>query len=374
MSLKEIRNLLWTLIIFTLTTACGSVSNPDVAVGQLEVENGFKASQVDSIESVLSKYPNGTQLSIAVMKDSSVQYYGSKRQNDTLLTIENSDKVFEIGSLTKVFTSTLLADLSIKGEVELDHPIQKYLDFSLKDSLAITFKQLANHTSGLPRIPSGFVWESFWHMDNPYKDYDEEKLQNYLTSEIELKTEPGTNFQYSNIGAGLLGYVLTQVADISYEELLQEHIFRPLNMQSSTTERKLIENRLITGLSKRGNPTSNWDLASLKGAGAILSTTRDLVKFGLANFDSSNTVLNLQRQKTFSVDENMDIALGWLILNQEKGDPWYFHNGGTGGYRSAMVLDVEDRDGIVVLSNISSGHKYSTDIDNLAKNLLKSVQ
>ncbi|GAA5520234.1 hypothetical protein Asal01_00165 [Fodinibius salicampi] len=84
---------------------------------------------------------------------------------------------------------------------------------------------------GLPRSPSGFIRELLWHMDNPYKDYDEEKLRNYMSNKMESENERGKVFQYSNIGAGILGYVLTQFEDQSYEEMLQQVIFQPLDMQ-----------------------------------------------------------------------------------------------------------------------------------------------
>ncbi|MFH5834416.1 serine hydrolase domain-containing protein, partial [Halalkalibaculum sp. DA384] len=171
--------------------------------------------------------------------DSTATFYGAVRTNDTLKTIDNKSSVFEIGSLSKVFTAALLADLATENKLQLDQPIQAHLDFPLHDSLQITFKQLANHTSGLPRIPSGFVWESLWHMDNPYKEYDEDKLRKYMGNEIELAGEPGTSWQYSNIGAGILGYTLTQIEDQSYEEMLQQRVFNPLGMQHSTTRREL---------------------------------------------------------------------------------------------------------------------------------------
>lgn len=357
------------LVIFA---ACGSVSNPDTAINNLEPRPGITSAQVDSVFQTLRYFPNRTQLSIALINDSTVNFYGGIRVNDTLKTIANSNRAFEIGSLSKVFTSTLLAELATEDELKLDDPIQRYLDFPLNDSLQITFRQLANHTSGLPRIPSGFVWESLWHLDNPYKDYDENKLREYMTEQMSLDGQQDSTFQYSNIGAGILGYVLTQIEGKSYEEMLQQRIFVPLNMRNSTTRRQLVEDILVQGLNKRGHTTSNWDLGGIPGAGAIVSTARDLTRYVQANFNTTNQTLQLQQQSTFRVSDERDLALGWFIRKQDN-KRLHWHSGGTGGYRSIMVLDIYARKGIVVLSNISSGHEQAGRISSLGFTLLRSM-
>lgn len=349
------------------------LTNPDAAVNRLEVRPGVSQTQIDTIAAALSPFPDRTQFSIALIDDSATVFYGAVRSNDTLKTINNSEAVFEIGSLSKVFTSTLLADLVHRQKLQLDQPINEYLNFPLHRNISVTFKQLSSHTSGLPRIPDGFVWESLLHMENPYKDYDEDKLREYLTEEMELKAEPGTEFQYSNIGAGILGYTLTQIEQKSYEELLQEIIAGPLQMPSTTTQREKFDGRLLRGLSKRGKPTSYWDFGAIPGAGAILSTAKDLVKFARANFDPDNEVLALQQQKTFTIDEDRDMALGWFILKRESGEMWHWHNGGTGGFRSSKVLDVAGRKAVVILSNISAGHSHARTVDRLSYALLESL-
>jgi CubicO group peptidase (beta-lactamase class C family) len=145
-------------------------------------------------------------------------------------------------------------------------------------------------------------------------------------------------------------------------------------MPSSTTQRESVSDKLVTGLSKRGNPTSYWDFGALAGAGAILSTAEDLVKFAKANFNPNNEVLALQRQKTFTIDKDRQMALGWFILKWASVDHWYWHNGGTGGFRSSMALDAVDRKGVIVLSNISAGHSHAASIDRLSFGLLESLQ
>jgi len=362
------------LLFFFLAvfTACGSVSNPDTAVNKLEPNTGVSSTQIDSIFQTLRYFPNQTQFSIAFITDSSVTFYGAVRTNDTLKTIDNKSKVFEIGSLSKVFTAALLADLVTENKLQLDQPIQAYLDFPLHDSLQITFKQLANHTSGLPRIPSGFVWESLWHMDNPYKDYDENKLRDYMSNEMEPANEPGTSWQYSNIGMGILGYMLSHIEDKTYEEMLQQRIFDPLDMQHSTTRRALVSDKLVHGLTKRGKVATNWDLGAIPGAGAIVSTVEDLTKFVQANFDPNNEAMRLQKQKTFTVNNDRDMALGWFIRKQGTKQV-YWHSGGTGGYRSMLTLLPDSKKGVVILSNISSGHDHAGRISSLGFSLLENL-
>lgn len=351
--------------LFIVATGCSSVSNPDAAVNELEVSPGLNQAQVDSIFRTLSYFPNETQFAIAVFSDTSAMYYGAIRRQDTVRTIDNYYSVFEIGSISKVFTSVLLADLVQKNRVQLDQPIQDHLDFQLNDSLQTTFKQLANHSSGLPRVPPNFVWESLLHMDNPYKDYDETKLREYMREDMVTVREPGNSFRYSNIGAGMLGYVLTRVSGESYETMLQQRVFTPLDMQHSTTVRTKVEELLVDGLTKRGNIATKWDFDALKGAGAILSTAEDLAKFGRAHFDMTLPFLQLPLRSTNQIDETREVGLGWMISKRNSTDRWHWHNGGTGGYRSSIALNIADNKGVVILSNISSGHTHSGKIDLL---------
>ncbi|MGK7369238.1 MAG: serine hydrolase domain-containing protein [Candidatus Halalkalibacterium sp. M3_1C_030] len=362
------------LMLSGILTGCRSVSNPDKAINRLLIDRGISNKQAEYIGSTLALYPNGTQLSIALVDSSGVIYYGAVREGDTLLTMANENGVFEIGSLSKVFTSAIMVDLAARNRLKIEQPIRNYLGISMHEGSRITFKQLSNHTSGLPRIPDGFIWESLWHLDNPYKDYDEGKLCDYLENEIELISEAGEMYRYSNIGAGILGYVLTVIEVKDYEQLFREVIAVPFGMNRSTTVRDSVSQYLVSGLTKRGSRAENWDLGALKGAGAILSTAKDLSRFIIANFDEENEVFNLQRKETFRIDREKGIALGWFILDQETGTSWHWHNGGTGGYRSSMVLDVEDRLGVVVLSNISAGHSHAANIDSLSFLLLEGLQ
>ena len=149
-------------------------------------------------------FPNNTQLSVAVIINGKVNYYGVQIINDALVPVENQDNVFEIGSLTKVFTSTILADLVVEGKLKLSDKVNSHYPFLFKNKTQLTFESLANHTSGLPRLPQNL------HNDevNPYKSYGAKELDYYLSNQLKLSSLTNNVYDYSNLGAGLLGYTI----------------------------------------------------------------------------------------------------------------------------------------------------------------------
>jgi CubicO group peptidase (beta-lactamase class C family) len=360
-----------SVLILLLFVSCSSVSEPEKAVNELQVTDDLTQAEIDSIASALSLFPDGTQFSIAFISDSGASFYGAHRNNDELMTIDNHDRVFEIGSISKVFTSTLLAHAIHDSIISKDQTVRSALDIEMSGDPGFTFLQLSNHTSGLPRLPGGYTFNFLWNMSNPYKIFDVEELKTYLRNDLILSRDPGEAHSYSNLGAGLLGLFLSELENNSYENLLQSKIFEPMEMNRSTTNRVMVEDYLVTGLTKRGGSAENWDLAALAGAGGILSTSEDLTRFIQANFNPDNPVLSLQREATYQVNENMDVGMGWFILKRESGARWYWHNGGTGGYRTSLVMDPERKIGVVVLSNISAGHSESGKIDRLSFDLME---
>lgn len=327
---------------------------------------------MDMIFGALKTLPVNTQFSIALIENGKTTFVGAKRDKDTVIRIENYQKVFEIGSITKVFTSTLLSELVMNGRVDLAKNFDDGLELNVRDNSKITFQQLANHTSGLPRLPTNLI---LFAVDpaNPYRGYDEARLKEYLSTQLKVAQEPGTKYEYSNLAVGLLGYVISKIENKSYEDLLQEKIFRKYKMTNSTTDRVKIEERLVKGIGVSGSEVSNWDLAVLMGAGGILSSAEDLSKFAIAQFDESNKVLTLTRQKTFDISENMSIGLGWHILKTD-GREIFNHNGGTGGYRSSMSVEPKSKRGVIVLSNLTAFHSDSKNIDTLCGDLLKTLE
>lgn len=327
--------------------------------------------KIDSIlEKNLAKFPNNTQVSIAILNGDKTQYIGVLRENDTLKVIDNKENIFEIGSITKVFNSVLFSNMVNEGKASVKETLKDNFDFTLKNGNDITLQQLANHTSGLPRLPSNMMPLLMVKPNNPYADYSTELLEKDLKNEVVLDAEPNSKYAYSNYGAGLLGYILTKKAGKDYETLLQEFIFNPLKMDRSSSDLKKIEkNLLIKGLDASGKEISNWDFTDvLVGAGGIKSNIANMEKFARKNFEN-NTIYNLPQQPTFSINDNFKIGLGWHIsVKDNKETLW--HNGATAGYRSCMVIDKERKKAIIILSNVSAFHSNSGNIDTICFNLL----
>jgi D-alanyl-D-alanine-carboxypeptidase/D-alanyl-D-alanine-endopeptidase len=272
----------------------------------------------------------------------------------------DGDTVFEIGSITKVFTATLLADMVARGEVSYDDPVSKFLPPNVRmpsrGGRSITLLDLATHSSGLPRLPSNFAPKD---PTNPYADYTVQQMYDFLSS-YELPREIGAQYEYSNLGAGLLGHVLALRAGTSYEQLVTARILKPLGMtDSAITLSPGMRDRLATGHTLTGDRAANWDIPTLAGAGALRSTVNDMMKFLAANLEAGKGDLSKALGETHPARRTagtpeMSIGLGWHI-RLAGGTNVVWHNGGTGGYHSFIGFDEKTRTGVVVLHN-SSGN------------------
>lgn len=312
-------------------------------------------------------FPNNTQLSIAIIQNGNTNYYGIIKVNDTIKPDENQKRVFEIGSITKVFTSTVLASLVVHKKIKLTDEINSYYPFAFKDNIKINFEQLANHTSGLPRLPENL---DLSNEINPYKSYGKTELEAYLKNLLKLENEPSETYSYSNLGTGLLGYTLGLSQKTSFQNLLQKIVFDKYKMNNSYTSSQNLGNLLIKGLDKKGEIVSNWDFDVLFGAGGILSTTEDLAKFAKAQFNPKNKELELTRKTTFEIKGNTKIGLGWHKLESENAKDLLWHNGGTGGYSSSIVMKVEEKTAVIILSNVSD---INDEIDALSYELINKT-
>ena len=275
----------------------------------------------------------------------------------------DGNSVFEIGSISKVFTSTVLAQLVQEGKVRLDDPAQKYLPATVhlptRNGKAITLGNLAMQNSGLPRMPSNFAPAN---PANPYADYTVQQMYDFLSG-FQLARDPGAEFEYSNLGVGLLGHILSRVTGMSYEEMERQRVWTPLGMSNTAiTFTPWMKAHLAVGHDPRGNVTSNWDVTTLAGAGAIRSTTNDMLKFLDANLHPERGAL--QRAMAFAQQQrapagNMGIGLNWLII-RSGADTIKWHNGGTGGYRTFIGFDPARKTGVVVMTN--SGGEGADDV------------
>jgi D-alanyl-D-alanine-carboxypeptidase/D-alanyl-D-alanine-endopeptidase len=328
------------LILFLSTSSYGPsrLKLPDDVVNSIEkrIEFGLNPSIVVGI----------------IDKDGPHYFnFGKKSDNGTEA---NEHTIYEIGSITKVFTATLLSQQVIDGKLKLDDAIKNYLPSQVKipqwGANEITFGNLSDHTSGLPRLPSNM---SPSDPGNPYADYTVDQMYSFLSG-YKLTRDVGSAYEYSNLAQGLLGHILALNAGVTYESLMIKTIARPLGMKETkiTLDKKMKKN-LAIGHDK-GVVAKNWDLPTLAGAGAIRSSTHDMIKFISANLGFLNTSLQAAMKKTHEVRHDkagsMRVGLGWHIAKGKNGDV-IWHNGGTGGYMAFAGFVKESGEGVVLLTN-----------------------
>jgi D-alanyl-D-alanine-carboxypeptidase/D-alanyl-D-alanine-endopeptidase len=277
-----------------------------------------------------------------------------------------ADTEFEIGSVTKTFTALLLADAVVRGRASLDDPVTKYVAAPglARDGKAVTLGQLATHTSGLPRLPKNLAPAN---PADPYADYDAGKLEAFLAGDI-LQHAPGSEYEYSNLGMGLLGYALT-ASEGGYEKALRERVLAPLRMSDTAIVLSAAQRgRFASGHDIQMQPVGPWRLDALAGAGALRSTPADMAKYLAAAIDPSPTPLAAawKLAETPAADgpsPSLRMALAWHVATRD-GRSVVWHNGQTGGFAAMVAFDPVAREGVVVLSNAAIG------VDDLALHLL----
>lgn len=265
----------------------------------------------------------------------------------------DGDTVFEIGSMTKVFTSHLLAQMVLDGTVSLDDPVALYLPESAampeRGGAQITLRNLSHHDSGLPRLPDNLAPAD---MANPYVDYGEAQLLEFL-ADYELTRDIGSEVEYSNLGVGLLGYALARAEGTDYATLLQRRILDPLGMDDTGIAFDAdMKERYAVPLDGYLRPTSAWDLAILAGAGGMSSTGEDIAKFLAASLDYDSPIAEATRLMASETRPapGYTAGLGWGLRSTPMG-PIAAHGGGTGGFRSHMAVQPATGRAVVVLTN-----------------------
>ena len=281
------------------------------------------------------------------------------------------ESVFEIGSITKTFTASLLAQMTQSGEVTLDGPAQAYAPAGLQlpahNGKQITLGYLSEQTSGLPRLPGNLNPAS---MANPYADYTVAQLNDFL-GHYALARAPGEAFEYSNLGVGLLGHLLATRAGVSYETLARTRILDPLGMKmTAITLTSDMKAALAQGHDARGQPAGLWDIPTLAGAGGLRSNMTDMLKYLDANVGAPKN--DLERAMRFAQQPRakagvMRIGLNWFTQTTPSGMEIVWHNGASGGYGAYIGFDQKRGVGVVLLSNSSGG------ADDIAFHLLDTV-
>jgi serine-type D-Ala-D-Ala carboxypeptidase/endopeptidase len=277
----------------------------------------------------------------------------------------DGDTIFEIGSVSKVFTSLLLADMVNRKEVALDDSAGRYLlehvRMPERSGKSITLLDLSTHFSGLPPLPSNLKL-------TPNAPYTVDDLYQVLSG-YRLPRDPGSEFEYSNLGAGLLGHLLAHHAGMDYESLIRSRITEPLSMPNTGIAfSPSIKQRMATGHNSLLAPVANLELPTLAGAGALRSSVNDMLTFLEAFLGYKESPLAPAMKAMLDVRRpagQAKIGLAWIIYSTD-GLEFAWHNGATGGFRSFVGYDPKQRFGVIVLANAFT----PTGVDDIGLHLL----
>jgi len=290
---------------------------------------------------------------VGLIDGDKVEYfsYGKTALENGTDVDENS--VFEIGSISKTFTAIMVAQEILKGNIKMSDPIQKFFPEGVtvptRNDRVITIKDIATHSSALPRMPDNFEPSN---PGNPYADYTIPLAYEFMSS-VELTRDIGSQYEYSNFGMGMLGHILELNYNKSFEELLIERIANPLGM---TNTRVVFTDNMKAHLAKghaNGVEVENWDLPAMAGAGAIRSTATDMVKYLKANMGMTPSPLYDAMKMTHEVaykNDKQDFSIG-MAWHYGLDDTVVWHNGGTGGYISFAGFLKGTNKGVVVFTN-----------------------
>ncbi|MCP4215844.1 MAG: serine hydrolase [bacterium] len=328
--------------------------------------NQTNAAEKENIMKLLKErvdtYKQATGIVVGLIdeKGNRVYCYGKMAANREKVT---ADTLYEIGSITKVFTAIILADMAEKGELKLTDPVSKYLPKEVKlaayKGREITLMDLVTHTSGLPRMPGHFAPADPF---NPYADYTVKQLYTFI-ADWEPTRAAGESHAYSNLGVGLLGHVLALKAGMPYETLVKQRVLNPLEMEDTMiTVPAALAPRFASGHNRGLELAKYWDLPTLAGAGALRSTANDLLVFLAANMGLHKSTLAASMKKIqnpspenggpyMEIQKDRDfVAMGWHI-RKGHGSSITHHGGGTGGFRTFIAFDAQKKQGVVVLAN-----------------------
>jgi len=337
------------------------------------VQSSIEHTIDDLVDSLALQYtlrPNTSGLAVGVLNQgrTSYYYYGETTKGNKVLP--GPETLFEIGSITKTFTATLLAHMALQDSIKLDDSIIKYLPDSTAQNSnlkGITFRNLATHTSGLPRLPSNLSPPDSL---DPYKNYDRGALFSYL-KQYEQRHKPDSIYEYSNLGYGLLGELLAYKMNTSYNELIKDIISVPLNLPS-LSEFPDGENLkgFIPTYNKKGELTPHWHFLALSAAGSLKATAPDLLKYAEANINPPKTTLGkaitLTHKPSWLLSEIEDLGLAWHITI-DNFQELFWHNGGTFGSSSFIAFVPEKKVAVVILSNAAQS------VDNLGLVIIKKL-
>jgi D-alanyl-D-alanine-carboxypeptidase/D-alanyl-D-alanine-endopeptidase len=339
-----------------LLAACVGRASPASAQAPFPPDSALRVMLRDVVAT-----GRATGIVVGLLDSSGGRHFFAEGRSDHDRLRLDEHTVMEIGSITKVFTATVLAEMARSEEVALHDPVSKFLPPTVRvpsrSGLPITLLDLATHYSGLPRLPDNMARGE---PAGAYARYTVGKMYAFLST-YQLPRDPGSGYEYSNFGVGLLGHALARRAGATYEQLVNSRILRPLGMrETGITLTRSMRSRLAPGHDEFGDPARNWSLPALAGAGALRSTAADMLTFAAASVSARPGLLR-EAMRDAQVPRRAaaagltaiggdSIGLNWLTSHRKmRAITW--HNGGTGGYRTFLGLDRAGRRAVVVLTN-----------------------
>jgi len=278
--------------------------------------------------------------------------YGQTAYDSGVLPDEHT--LYEIGSVTKVFTATLLAEMVARGEVQLGDAVESLLPASAsvpaRNGIQISLEHLTTHSSGLPGNPPLGMSDPL----NPFASFTEQDLYAFLATYV-LPRDPGSAFEYSNLGVGLLGHALAHRLQLTYENALRTRILQPLGLTDTTIT--LAPNQTARRVPGYAGvvPRPPFQMASLAGAGVLLSTADDLLTFleyqlGLRATALASVLQSTQTGRFSTPDPTLQFGLGWQVISSGSIH-LIMHDGATMGQTAFVAFNPGTGTGVVVLTN-----------------------
>ncbi len=352
--------LIWMFLLFALSFS---------QIEAKTLQNGRNASHSAMISEIVSEMES--LIKAGNLTGLAFGYVNGEESEIICLGTTSSDKkqpidrqtIFEMGSVTKVFTVLLAQQQLTKDGLNLETPISKLLPGeTLAPDLfknGVTFLNLVLHNSGLPRMPANMQPTD---QLQPYDGYTAQHLFEFLATHT-LEIKPGQKYSYSNLGTGLLGHLMEVYRGKSFFSLLHENILKPLKMTETFIDLpETLRSRMAQGYyhdDKDGlTPVPAWKFGVLAGCGALKTTSDDFLTFLRANISPDNSpignLLHESHQIQFDCGENnLKVCLGWHCFDQNQAR-FIWHNGATYGFSSFLGFSPEKRFGFFILANFWS--------------------
>jgi len=334
-------------------------------------EVGTLKAKVDNIAASYLRDPENTGLSIGIIYEGKEYNFNYGYTSKLTLKPVTPNTVYEIGSITKVFTGILLANEIVDKRLELNSKLSAFYKISNPFLETIDLKSLATHSSRLPRLADNF-WSSVKNDNDPYISYTKSHLVSYLAQAKPVSTIP--TYLYSNTGMSILGDILCTKYNRNYESLVRDSICTPCGLENTSAQIKsYLPKVLATGYSK-GQEVSPWNFLDVTAAqGALRSNILDMNQFMYANLYPekfpylSEAIILSQRQFFTDSIHNISMGLGWHLgkLHEEKS---LNHTGGTGGFISFIGILPNSKIGVTILSNSTN------DVSSLGLKILKAIK